>query len=122
MRATTKTFIRAERMRRQLTPPEARLWLRLKGRKPGHPVVRRQHPFEPYILDFYCPAAMLAMEVDGAGHSIEAQVEHDVRRDAWLKSKGVEVLRVMAADVMRDPDGVAAAIWDAIVARVEAKG
>ncbi len=120
MRATTKTFIRADKLRRQLTPPEARLWARFKGRQQGGPPIRRQYPLEPYILDFYCPAAKLAIEVDGWGHTFEAQVARDLKRDAWLRRKGVEVLRVTASDVMRDPDGVAGGIWEAIAARIDA--
>ncbi|MFJ6023357.1 endonuclease domain-containing protein [Brevundimonas sp. NPDC092305] len=37
-----------------MTPPEAALWSRLRGREPGRPSIRRQHPIGPYILDLYC--------------------------------------------------------------------
>jgi very-short-patch-repair endonuclease len=52
-----------------MTPPEAALWSRLRGREPGRPSIRRQHPIGPYILDFYCATLSLAIEIDGEVHS-----------------------------------------------------
>src|SRR5205823_6033718 len=65
---------------------------------------RRQHPIGPYILDFYCPAARLAVEVDGLAHDTAAQARHDERRRAWLTQQGVRVLRIRASDVLRDEE------------------
>jgi very-short-patch-repair endonuclease len=42
-----------------------RLWNRLRTRLRGQPVFRRQHPIGPYVLDFYCAKANLAIEIDG---------------------------------------------------------
>ncbi|MDB5426094.1 MAG: hypothetical protein JWR43_69, partial [Phenylobacterium sp.] len=67
-----------------MTEPEVMLWSRLRRRLPDQPVFRRQHPMGPYILDFYCPAAKLAVEVDGSTHWEDEQIAHDERRDAWL--------------------------------------
>jgi len=61
----------------------------------------------PYILDFYCAVAGLAVEVDGGVHRDEMQAEHDAARDLWLAEHGVKVMRVAAADVLADSDGVA---------------
>ena len=107
MRAKTLTLKRARRLRREMTPPEVRLWARLRTRSVDLPVFRRQHPEEPYILDFYCADARLAVEVDGEIHGHGDQPERDARRDAWLAERGIEVLRISGADVMRDPDSVA---------------
>jgi very-short-patch-repair endonuclease len=57
---------------------------------------RRQHPIGPYILDFYCSAAQLAVEVDGAGHDFAERVQRDERREAWLAQQGIKVLRWMS--------------------------
>ena len=65
MRAPPETIADARRLRRSLSPPEARLWGRLRARAPGTPVFRRQHPVGPYVLDFYCGKARLAVEIDG---------------------------------------------------------
>jgi very-short-patch-repair endonuclease len=53
MRAPVKTIKSARRLRRKMSPPEVRLWSRLRKRAPRKPVFRRQHPIGPYILDFY---------------------------------------------------------------------
>jgi Protein of unknown function (DUF559) len=64
MRAPNKAFSRARKLRREMTLPEIVLWQALgKGRLAGLRF-RRQNPIGPYILDFYCPSARLAVEVD----------------------------------------------------------
>ncbi|MGO4409364.1 MULTISPECIES: endonuclease domain-containing protein [unclassified Brevundimonas] len=97
-------------MRRALTPPEARLWIQVKRGGLEGLKFRRQHPVGPYILDFYCHAARLAVEVDGAGHDDPEQIAHDERRTHWLASQGVEVLRVRSTDVRDHLEGVLAVI------------
>jgi very-short-patch-repair endonuclease len=83
-----------------MTLPEVILWECLrKGRLNGLQF-RRQHPLGSYILDFYCPAARLAIEIDGEGHSHPDQLRHDRVRDAWLSSKSVRVLRFPATSVL----------------------
>jgi len=99
------------------------LWVRLRRRSPDYPVFRNQHPLGPYILDFFCPKAKLAVEVDGAGHFEEVQIEHDERRDAWLTRQGVTVYRVSASTVFEDAGNVADAIRrmaDELIAVLEA--
>lgn len=88
-------------MRKALTLPEALLWRGLRGRG-GEFVFRRQHPFGTYILDFYCPALRLAVEVDGSSHEFNAA--RDTRRDGWLLSQGVRTFRLPAVTVLADPD------------------
>ena len=94
----------ARRMRRQLSLPEQMLWRLLRLLR-GELRVRRQHPIGPYVADFYCPAAKLVVEIDGASHDYR-QTE-DIRRDEFMKSLGLRVLRVTAAEVLADPSGVA---------------
>ena len=68
--------------------PEVLLWKELKGRKVGlH--FRRQHPLGPYVLDFYCDEAKLAVEVDGSSHGTDNRPDRDDRRDGWLAGKGI---------------------------------
>jgi len=68
----------------------------------------------PYILDFYCSAARLAIEIDGQSHGMGGRPAHDVRREKFLIDQGLRVLRYPAELVMRDPNGVAQAIFDAV--------
>ena len=102
----------ARRLRSEMTAAERTLWAMLR-RNQTELRFRRQHPIGPYVLDFYCAAARLCVEVDGPGHEELEQVEHDLARDAWLRSHGVRVLRVTAAEVEAHPAAVIARIAQA---------
>jgi very-short-patch-repair endonuclease len=100
-----KTYGRARDLRRRMTLPEVLLWQALRaGAIPGSRF-RRQHPLGPYILDFYCPSARLAIEVDGWAHAM-GDPDRDRRRDAWLEQAGVRTLRIEAKLVLDDMDAV----------------
>jgi very-short-patch-repair endonuclease len=73
-------------------------------------VFRRQHPIGPYVLDFYCAKAHLAIKLDGIGHDMGDRPQRDERRDAWLKEHGVTVMRIAAAELTHSVDEVADAI------------
>lgn len=64
----------------------------------------------PYVLDFYCAKARLAIEIDGISHDMGDRPERDMRRDAWLRKRGVTVLRIRAAELTKGIDEVADAI------------
>ncbi|WP_293455612.1 DUF559 domain-containing protein [Phenylobacterium sp.] len=117
-RTATRIATRARALRKSMTEPEIMLWSRLKGRGTDRPVFRRQVAFGSFILDFYCPSATLAVEIDGATHWDEAAQAKDAARDAWLKRRGVEVLRVAASEVYRDLGRVADAVLLAARARI----
>jgi very-short-patch-repair endonuclease len=102
-------LLRARALRREPTPPEYWLWQMLRTR-PGGFKFRRQHPLGPYVGDFYCAAAKLVIEVDGDSHSMGTRPEQDARRDVWLRSQGMRLLRFDAADAMRDAESVVTAI------------
>jgi very-short-patch-repair endonuclease len=114
-RPSTLIAKRARAFRRALTEPEVMLWSRLKGRGTGKPIFRRQFAYETIIFDFYCPAARLAIEVDGSTHWSEEKRAKDGARDAWLAEKGIAVLRLPAGWVYRDLSGAA----DAVILRAE---
>jgi very-short-patch-repair endonuclease len=102
-RTPGKTKI-ARRLRRDGTDVERRLWQHLRNGQLGDAQFRRQHPAGRYVLDFYCPALALAVELDGGQHA-EAGTR-DRERDRWLKQKGVTVLRFWNSDVTENLDGV----------------
>ncbi|MFN9846768.1 MAG: endonuclease domain-containing protein [Alphaproteobacteria bacterium] len=103
---------RARALRRVMSDPEVILWTRLRGRSPDKPTFRRQHPFGSVILDFYCPSARLAVEVDGATHWDDAAQARDEARDHWLRSQGVDVMRIPASQVYNQlGDVVDAILW-----------
>jgi very-short-patch-repair endonuclease len=70
MRAPKRIVQRARRLRRKLSVPEARLWSLLRKRFTGQPIFRRQHPIGPFVLDFYCAKAKLAVEIDGIARNM----------------------------------------------------
>ncbi|WP_264182441.1 endonuclease domain-containing protein [Brevundimonas poindexterae] len=93
--------------------PEVLLWGCLRGERLQGLRVRRQHAIGSYILDFYCPSARLAVEVDGEFHGEADQARHDAVRTRWLHEEGIQVLRIAARDVLDEktrPD-----VLDAIV-------
>ena len=107
---------RARRLRRNMSPPEATLWLALRAR-PGGFKFRRQHRLEPYTLDFYCHEAGVAIEVDGDAHDMGDNPGRDARRDVWLAERGILTLRFLAADVMGEMEAVVARILDVCASR-----
>ena len=115
------SFTRARAFRKALTPPEFRLWQALRRNSLGKCKFRRQHPIGPYILDFYCAASKLAIEVDGAVHNEPAQIAHDRRRTAWLHDHGVRVVRLSAVSVMRDHEAVVDFIYELVRSRLAAE-
>jgi very-short-patch-repair endonuclease len=89
--------------------PEGILWQVLRQR-PGGLKFRRQHPFDRCTVDFYCPAVRLVVEVDGDHHSLGDNPETDRRRDAWLREQGLQIIRLDAADLLRDVESAVTAI------------
>jgi len=105
---TTKDHAKA--LRKNLSLPEVLLWKAIKGRKLMGLPFRKQHPIGPYVLDFYCQAARLAIEVDGSSHGFGDRPRRDEARDAWLEAQGITTLRLSAALVLRDVDDAMATI------------
>lgn len=92
-----------------MTLPERLLWRELRGNPDGMKF-RRQHPLGPYVLDFYCAAAKLGIEIDGIAHDMGNRPAADRSRDAFIASHGVEVLHLPASDVLASPQDVAASL------------
>jgi very-short-patch-repair endonuclease len=102
MRAPLLTFKRARRLRLTMTEPERMLWALLRGKRVGELRFRRQHPVGPYILDFYCPSAKLCIEIDGLAHAEPKQIEHDARRESWLKEQNIRIRRFSSVEILSD--------------------
>ena len=79
-------------LRKNLTPAEALLWKALKGKQLEGRKFRRQHSIGNYIVDFYCPAEKLAIELDGQPHFTLEGEEKDRRKTKFLNSVGIRVL------------------------------
>ena len=79
----------ARSLRTTTTDAERLLWWGLRGRQLGGWRFRRQVPIGGFVVDFLCPRAGLAVELDGAEHD----AVRDDRRDASLRAVGIDVLR-----------------------------
>ncbi len=78
-------------LRKNMTDEEKHLWYDFLKKLPM--AVKRQHPIEGYIVDFYIPQAKLVIEIDGSQHKSTENVKADAERDEILNSWGIEVLR-----------------------------
>jgi very-short-patch-repair endonuclease len=107
-RVTNQTRKRAVGLRHGATEPEKRLWSVLSRRQLGGLKFRRQHPVEPYILDFYCAEAKFAIELDGESH--DGRQAYDERRSEYLRALGLKNFRVTNDEVLTNLEGVAEAI------------
>ncbi|WP_295761297.1 endonuclease domain-containing protein, partial [Undibacterium sp.] len=104
-----ETVKRARQLRRTMNLPETLLWRALRQR-PGGFKFRRQHPAGIYVLDFYCAAVRLAIEVDGFAHETAGAREADAARSTFLRSQHIATLRVPAKVVLEDMEVVVARI------------
>ena len=89
----------ARRLRPDLTPAEQRLWAGLRGRRLQNHKFARQYPIGPFTVDFLCREVRLIIEVDGATHSEDHEIDYDERRSTFLKSQGYRILCVQNDDV-----------------------
>ena len=104
MQHNQKLTSRAQQLRKNMTKEERRLWYEYLRIHPFR--FRRQVTFGNYILDFYCAAAKLAIELDGSQHYEEDGLEYDRRRTEWLQRNGIYVLRFSNLDVLQRMAGV----------------
>lgn len=86
----------ARKLRKNMSVSEKWLWSQIRGRRLGF-AFKRQVPVGPYVLDFYCAEAALAIEVDGEQHL--GLASRDARRDAWVMERGIETLRIPSLDL-----------------------
>ena len=89
-------------LRNNSTSAEATLWDFLKNSQLEGRKFRRQHSIENYILDFYCPAEKINVELDGAGHYTNEGSEKDKIRDEFLANLGIRVLRFENRDIFEN--------------------
>lgn len=98
-------------LRRQLrnhaTPAEAILWRMLRARQVCGLLWRRQFGAGPYVLDFYCPALKLCIELDGEPHFTDCGIQYDEQRTEYLeRTQGIEVIRFENRVVFECPEAI----------------
>ena len=97
---------RARQFRRDSTLAEARLWEQLRAKRLDGFNFARQHPVGPYFADFACRSQRLIVEVDGATHSTEKELEYDDRRTGLFNKLGYRVFRISNDQVLNGMDEV----------------
>jgi very-short-patch-repair endonuclease len=95
---------RAKDLRREMTPEEKTLWAQLRGNRLQSLHFRRQQVIDGFIVDFYCHAAGLSVEVDGGVH--DDRQAYDAERDRVLMQRSIRVLRIQNEEVRRNLTGV----------------
>jgi Uncharacterized protein conserved in bacteria len=98
----------ARALRNQSTLAEILLWKHLKGRQRRGFDFHRQRPIDRYIVDFFAPKLMLAVEIDGETHRFKS--DEDNARQRRLESLGIRFLRFGDTEVKRNTLGVVAII------------
>ena len=97
---------KARELRAKQTKAEGFLWELLRNRQLGDAKFRRNHQFGDYICDFYCHEAKLVIECDGEVHNTPERRELDRKRDIYLRSQGLTILRFENSRVLQATDSV----------------
>ncbi|RUL64156.1 endonuclease domain-containing protein [Dyella dinghuensis] len=105
---TTRKLLRG--LRRTSTEAEQKLWYHLRDSRLNGYKFRRQHAVPPYVVDFYCEAKRLVVELDGSQHNEQS----DQIRTQYLVSQGMAVLRFWDNEALQQTDAVLEAILSAL--------
>lgn len=105
-------FDYAKKLRRTQTPAESLLWKQLRNKRFANLKFRRQHPIKNYIVDFYCHAKRLVIELDGSIHDIEEVKNNDISREDDLKAMGLKVIRFTNDDIFKSMHAVLDKVYE----------
>jgi very-short-patch-repair endonuclease len=101
----------AKKLRSNTTPHERSLWRALKEIPAAGTHFRRQAPIGPYVVDFFCPAAHLIIELDGGHHNDDETAKRDHERQLWLEREGYRVIRFWNSEITGDLNAVLERIY-----------
>jgi len=93
-------------LRRKQTDAERAFWSKVRNGQFHRLKFFRQYSVGLYILDFYCPAKKLAVELDGGQHNLSDGREYDAERTAYLNGHGIVVVRFWNNEVLQEIEGV----------------
>jgi very-short-patch-repair endonuclease len=98
---------RRQSLRRAAPKAEAILWHYLKQKQLDEYKFRRQYSIGGYVVDFYCPALRLVIEVDGPSHFVSDEVKkYDKQRQKYIEHFGIKILRMNNSDIYNNINGV----------------
>ncbi|HXL28355.1 MAG TPA: endonuclease domain-containing protein [Bradyrhizobium sp.] len=101
----------AKRLRANATPHERALWRALKELPIDGTHFRRQAPIGPYVVDFFCPARRLIIELDGGHHNDDETAKRERERQLWLEREGYRVVRFWNSEIIGDLTAVLERIY-----------
>jgi very-short-patch-repair endonuclease len=111
----------AKKLRANATPHERMLWRALREFPLLGTHFRRQAPIGPYIVDFFCPAGRLIVELDGGHHNDDDTARRDRERQLWLEKEGYRVVRFWNSEIAMDRTAVLERIYVELYGSREAK-
>jgi len=103
---------RARELRKDMTDAERSLWRKIRRKQIKGYQFYRQRNIGNYIVDFYCPAAKLIIEIDGGQHYSRGGIAKDKIRDAYLEGLGFTVMRFSDREVLKNVSGVLERIYE----------
>ena len=106
----------ARRLRREMTPHERKLWFLFLRKYPVK--IYKQRIIGKFIVDFYCAAAKLVIEVDGSQHYDPEKMESDRKRSEVFQKYGLEVIRFSNREVNQYFDSVCESIHRTVTKRM----
>ena len=101
----------AKKLRASTTPHERILWRALKELPVEGTHFRRQAPIGRYVVDFFCPAKHLIIELDGGHHNDDETAKRDLERQRWLEREGYRVIRFWNSEITADLTAVLERIY-----------
>jgi len=108
---------RRRQLRQSMPATEVMLWTCLKGRRMLGCKFRRQYGVGTFMIDFYSVEIKLGIELDGESHFHDQAQEYDQKRQKFIESFGIKIIRFLNDDIYEGLDGVLQAIGREIVER-----
>lgn len=94
----------ARQLRKNMTRHEKKLWYDFLRNRPEK--WYKQRVISQYIVDFYCSAANLIIEIDGSQHYTSDGMEYDEIRTEILEKYDLEVIRFSNIEIDRNFENV----------------
>ena len=95
-----------QHLRNNMPVAEVLLWSKIRAKQLLGHKFRRQYSVNEYILDFYCPQLKLGIEIDGDSHFREGAQLYDAKRQEYIESFGIKIVRYLNTDIYDNLNGV----------------
>jgi very-short-patch-repair endonuclease len=116
-RVDNEKILQARDLRKSMTHAESILWEELRNKRMSEFKFRRQQIIEGFIVDFFCNAAKLVVEIDGSVHDVPEQKQLDEHREHVFQARGLTVIRFKNEEIEFDIDSVLEEIQTTLLGR-----